>query len=76
MLFQIWAVLTKRQKMALLMLQQGAEALVKALVACKLYNAMAHEAAENDLETHIYEDLKNYGIEFENIGKPSGCLGQ
>ncbi|PNF25766.1 hypothetical protein B7P43_G12368, partial [Cryptotermes secundus] len=63
----IWAVLTKRQKMALLMLQHGAEALVKALVACKLYNAMAREAAEDDLETNIYEDLRNYGTEFENI---------
>lgn len=57
--------------MALLMLQHGAEALVKALVACKLYKAMAHEAAEDDLEANIYEDLQNYGTEFENIGKPS-----
>jgi transient receptor potential cation channel subfamily M protein 3 len=28
---------------------------------------MAHEAAESDLETHVYEDLRKYGIEFENI---------
>jgi transient receptor potential cation channel subfamily M protein 3 len=71
MLFQIWAVLTKRQKMALLMLQHGSEALVKAMAACKLYNAMAQEAAEDELETHIYEDLRNYETEFQNIGKPS-----
>jgi transient receptor potential cation channel subfamily M protein 3 len=63
----IWAVLTKRQKMALLMLQYGAEALVKALIACKLYRAMACEAAADDLETHIHEDLSNYGIQFENM---------
>jgi transient receptor potential cation channel subfamily M protein 3 len=75
-LFQIWAVLTKRQKMALFMLQHGPEALVKALVACKLYNAMAYEAAEDDLETDIYEELMNYGREFENIGKSRRCLGQ
>jgi transient receptor potential cation channel subfamily M protein 3 len=63
----MWAVLSKRQKMALLMLQHGPEALVKALMACKLYNSMAREAAEDDLETQVYEDLKNYEMEFENI---------
>ncbi|KAG8229410.1 hypothetical protein J437_LFUL000931, partial [Ladona fulva] len=65
----IWAVLTKRQQMALLMWQHGEEALAKALVACKLYKAMAHEAAEDDLETEVYEELRNYGKEFENIFK-------
>ncbi|XP_015435152.1 PREDICTED: transient receptor potential cation channel trpm [Dufourea novaeangliae] len=63
----IWAVLTKRQQMALLMWQHGEEALAKALVALKLYKAMAHEAAEDDLETEIYEELRSYGKEFENI---------
>jgi transient receptor potential cation channel subfamily M member 3 len=65
---QIWAVLTKRQQMALLMWQHGEEALAKSLVACKLYRAMAHEAAEDDLETEIFEELRNYAKEFENIG--------
>ncbi|XP_044737220.1 transient receptor potential cation channel trpm isoform X2 [Chrysoperla carnea] len=63
----IWAVLTKRQQMALLMWQHGEEALAKSLVACKLYKAMAHEAAEDDLETEIYEELRNYGKEFDSI---------
>ncbi|KAK4884574.1 hypothetical protein RN001_000845 [Aquatica leii] len=63
----IWAVLMKRQKMALLMWQHGEEALAKALVACKLYKAMAHEAAEDDMETEVYEELRSYGKEFENI---------
>ncbi|CAL7938901.1 unnamed protein product [Xylocopa violacea] len=63
----IWAVLTKRQQMALLMWQHGEEALAKALVALKLYKAMAHEAAEDDLETEVYDELRNYGKEFENI---------
>lgn len=62
--------------MALLMWQHGEEALAKALVACKLYKAMAHEAAEDDLETEIYEELRNYGKEFENIGKFSWYIGQ
>ncbi|XP_023311043.1 transient receptor potential cation channel trpm isoform X3 [Anoplophora glabripennis] len=63
----IWAVLLKRHKMALLMWQHGEEALAKALVACKLYKAMAHEAAEDDMETEVYEELRAYGKEFENI---------
>lgn len=58
----------KRHKMALLMWQHGEEALAKALVACKLYKAMAHEAAEDDMETEVYEELRAYGKEFENIG--------
>jgi transient receptor potential cation channel subfamily M protein 3 len=64
----IWAVLMKRHKMALLMWQHGEEALAKALVGCKLYKAMAHEAAEDDMETEVYEELRSYGKEFENIG--------
>lgn len=67
----IWSVLTKRQQMALLMWQHGEEALAKALVALKLYKAMAHEAAEDDLETEVYDELKGYGREFENIGELS-----
>ncbi|KAK9736430.1 hypothetical protein QE152_g12513 [Popillia japonica] len=63
----IWAVLMKRQKMALLMWQHGEEALAKALIACKLYKAMAHEAAEDDMETEVYEELRAYAKEFENI---------
>lgn len=65
----IWAVLTKRQQMALLMWQHGEEALAKALVALKLYKAMAHEAAEDDIETEVYDELRGYGKEFENICK-------
>lgn len=64
----MWAVLTKRHQMALLMWTHGEEALAKALAACKLYKAMAHEAAEDDLETEIYEELRNCGKEFETKG--------
>ncbi|KAH8348433.1 hypothetical protein KR084_007420 [Drosophila pseudotakahashii] len=66
--FQIWAVLTKRQQMALLMWTHGEEALAKSLVSCKLYKAMAHEAAEDDLDTEIYEELRSYAKEFESKG--------
>lgn len=65
----MWAVLTKRHQMALLMWTHGEEALAKSLVACKLYKAMAHEAAEDDMETEVYEELRHYGKEFENKGK-------
>ena len=41
----VWAVLMKRQKMALFFWQHGEEAMAKALVACKLCKAMAHEAS-------------------------------
>lgn len=64
----IWAVLTKRQQMALLMWTHGEEALAKSLVACKLYKAMAHEAADDDLDTEIYDELRNYAKEFESKG--------
>uniref|UniRef100_A0A336KEI0 CSON007033 protein n=1 Tax=Culicoides sonorensis TaxID=179676 RepID=A0A336KEI0_CULSO len=64
----IWAVLTKRQQMALLMWTHGEEALAKSLVACKLYKAMAHEAADDDLDTEIYEELRCYAKEFEQKG--------
>lgn len=40
----------------------------KSLVACKLYKAMAHEAAEDDLDTEIYDELKAYAKDFEAKG--------
>lgn len=54
--------------MALLMWTHGEEALAKSLVACKLYKAMAHEAAEDDLDTEIYDELRAYAKEFESKG--------
>lgn len=63
----IWAVLMKRQKMALFMWQHGEEAMAKALVACKLYKSMAHEADEDNLEVDISEQFLNDGKEFEKL---------
>ena len=55
----VWAVLMKRQKMALFLWQRGEEAMAKALVACKLYKAMAHESSESQLVDDISQDLEN-----------------
>lgn len=55
----LWAVLMKRQKMALFLWQRGEEAMAKALVACKLYKAMAHECSESELVDDISQDLEN-----------------
>ncbi len=54
----VWSVLTKRQAMAKLMWHHGEEALAKALVASKLYRAMASEAADGDSEVGVYEELR------------------
>lgn len=54
--------------MSTLMWAHGEESLAKSLVACKLYKAMAHEAAEDDLDTEIYDELKSYAKDFEHRG--------
>lgn len=55
----VWAVLMKRQKMAVFLWQRGEESMAKALVACKLYKAMAHESSESELVDDISQDLDN-----------------
>lgn len=52
----------------MLMWAHGEESLAKSLVACKLYKAMAHEAAEDDLDTEIYDELKTFAKDFEQKG--------
>ncbi|KAK2854364.1 hypothetical protein Q5P01_007025 [Channa striata] len=63
----VWAVLMKRQKMALFLWQRGEEAMAKALVACKLYKAMAHESSQSELVDDIYQDLENSSKEFGQL---------
>nr|QHX41567.1 transient receptor potential cation channel subfamily M member 3-like [Octopus vulgaris] len=63
----VWAVLMKRQKMALFMWQHGEEAMAKALLACKLYKAMAHEADQDDLEVDISDELRKFAEEFQTL---------
>ncbi|XP_014644151.1 PREDICTED: transient receptor potential cation channel subfamily M member 1 [Ceratotherium simum simum] len=55
----VWAVLMKRQKMAVFLWQRGEESMAKALVACKLYKSMAHESSESELVDDISQDLDN-----------------
>ncbi|XP_075939281.1 transient receptor potential cation channel subfamily M member 1a [Anarhichas minor] len=63
----VWAVLMKRQKMALFLWQRGEEAMAKALVACKLYKAMAHESSQSEPVEDIYQDLENNSKEFGQL---------
>ncbi|KAG5270731.1 hypothetical protein AALO_G00195940, partial [Alosa alosa] len=63
----VWAVLMKRQRMALFLWQRGEEAMAKALVACKLYKAMAHESSQSELVDDISQDLENNSKEFGQL---------
>ncbi|XP_051548313.1 transient receptor potential cation channel subfamily M member 1-like [Myxocyprinus asiaticus] len=63
----IWAVLMKRQKMALFLWQRGEEGMAKALVACKLYKAMAHESSQSEMVDDISQDLDNNSKEFGTL---------
>uniref|UniRef100_A0A8C3UMK3 non-specific serine/threonine protein kinase n=1 Tax=Catharus ustulatus TaxID=91951 RepID=A0A8C3UMK3_CATUS len=63
----VWAVLMKRQKMAMFFWQHGEEAMVKAVVACKLYRTMAHEAKQSNMVDDTSEELKKYSKEFGQL---------
>ncbi|XP_069758444.1 transient receptor potential cation channel subfamily M member 1-like [Narcine bancroftii] len=63
----VWAVLVKRQRMALFFWQQGEEALAKALVACKLYKAMSNECSGSELVDDISQDLENNSRDFGQL---------
>ncbi|CAC5414386.1 TRPM3 [Mytilus coruscus] len=63
----IWAVLMKRQQMALSMWQHGEEAMAKSLMAAKLYKAMALEADQDDLEVDISTELASYADGFRKL---------
>ena len=57
----IWAVLNNMQKMALCFWKRGEEAMAKALVACKLYFAMAKYAEKRESKDDIIDTLKMNG---------------
>ncbi|NXP70470.1 TRPM6 protein, partial [Ramphastos sulfuratus] len=63
----VWAVLMKRQKLAMFFWQHGEEAMVKAVVACKLYRAMAREAKQSNMVDDTSEELKKYSKEFGQL---------
>lgn len=46
--------------MAMFFWQHGEEAMVKAVVACKLYRAMAREAKQSNMVDDTSEELKKY----------------
>ncbi|XP_018422030.1 PREDICTED: transient receptor potential cation channel subfamily M member 6 [Nanorana parkeri] len=63
----VWAVLMKRQKIAMFFWQLGEEAMVKAVIACKLYRAMAHEAKQSNMVDDTSDELKKYSKEFGQL---------
>ncbi|XP_051002179.1 transient receptor potential cation channel subfamily M member 6 isoform X1 [Acomys russatus] len=63
----VWAVLMKRQKMAMFFWQHGEEATVKAVIASILYRAMAREAKESNMVDDTSEELKNYSKQFGQL---------
>ncbi|ERE79397.1 transient receptor potential cation channel subfamily M member 6 [Cricetulus griseus] len=63
----VWAVLMKRQKMAMFFWQHGEETTVKAVIASILYRAMAREAKESNMVDDTSEELKNYSEQFGQL---------
>ncbi|KAK1334442.1 hypothetical protein QTO34_005448 [Cnephaeus nilssonii] len=63
----VWAVLMKRQKMAMFFWQHGEEAMVKAVIAYILYRAMAREAKESNMVDDASEEMKNYSKQFGQL---------
>ena len=57
----IWAVLNNMQKMALCFWKRGEEAMATALVACKLYSAMAKYAEKGESKDDIIDTLRQNG---------------
>uniref|UniRef100_A0A667WKU2 non-specific serine/threonine protein kinase n=1 Tax=Myripristis murdjan TaxID=586833 RepID=A0A667WKU2_9TELE len=63
----VWAVLQRRQPLALFLWQHGEEALARATVACKLYRSMASEARQSNMDDNTVEQLKMYSLEFGQL---------
>ena len=56
----LWAVLSNLHKMALFLWERGDENLAKALVAGKLFKALAEEMAKEELKADITEELETH----------------
>ena len=54
----IWAVLTNMQKMALFMWERDDEKMASALVAGRLYKAMAKDLARDEMKAEICDKLE------------------
>lgn len=58
----VWAVLKRRQQLALFLWQHGVQAMARAVVACRLYQAMASEAKESNMDDSIIDELRKYSV--------------
>lgn len=58
----VWAVLKRRQQLALFLWQHGVQTMARAVVACRLYQAMASEAKESNMNDSITDELKKYSL--------------
>ncbi|GMT24127.1 hypothetical protein PFISCL1PPCAC_15424 [Pristionchus fissidentatus] len=65
----IWAVLTKRQEIALTMWRYGEEGLAKALIATRLYKSLASNAADSYLDLHLCQELTKNGEAFRIVSR-------
>uniref|UniRef100_A0A1I7UCV7 LSDAT_euk domain-containing protein n=1 Tax=Caenorhabditis tropicalis TaxID=1561998 RepID=A0A1I7UCV7_9PELO len=63
----LWAVLTKRQKMAKLMWTHGEEGMAKALVASRLYVSLAKTASLATGEIGMSQDFTEFSEEFSQL---------
>uniref|UniRef100_A0A671NUV4 non-specific serine/threonine protein kinase n=1 Tax=Sinocyclocheilus anshuiensis TaxID=1608454 RepID=A0A671NUV4_9TELE len=63
----VWAVLKHRQEMAMFLWQHGEQAMARAVVACKLYRAMAVEAGDSNMGDSMAEELKKNSLEFGQL---------
>ncbi|XP_045696413.1 transient receptor potential cation channel subfamily M member 6 isoform X4 [Phyllostomus hastatus] len=63
----VWAVLMKRQNMAMFFWQHGEEATVKAVIASILYRAMAREAKQSNMVDDASQEMKNYSKQFGQL---------
>ncbi|PIC34271.1 hypothetical protein B9Z55_013977 [Caenorhabditis nigoni] len=63
----IWAVLTKRQKMAKLMWTHGEEGMAKSLVASRLYMSLARTASLATGEIGMSQDFTEFSDEFSDL---------
>uniref|UniRef100_A0A8C1MIQ2 non-specific serine/threonine protein kinase n=1 Tax=Cyprinus carpio TaxID=7962 RepID=A0A8C1MIQ2_CYPCA len=70
----VWAVLKHRQEMAMFLWQHGEQAMARAVVACKLYRAMAEEAKESNMGDSMSEELKKNSLSV--LGEKENNFGQ
>ena len=63
----LWAVLSNLHKMALFVWERGDESLAKALVAGKLFKALAEEMAKDELKADMSEELHAHSRYVQNM---------